>query len=261
MGILRQLAERLSRGRSFTRHLPAEFDRTPVVVSPDAALRYLKPGASAFDAELLAFAREFVKPGHSVWDVGANIGAFTFAAAQRVGPGGAVLSIEADIWLASLLNRSRSLPANQTKPVEILPAAITDAVGVERFTIAARGRASNALEKIGGRSQMGGTRETVLVPTVTLDMLLEHAKTPDVLKIDIEGAEVLALRGGARLLHEARPVIYIEVGEQQNEEVTAMLHEAGYALFDGDLPAAQRVKISDCTANTLAIPGDAVPAS
>ncbi|MCA9296314.1 MAG: FkbM family methyltransferase [Phycisphaerales bacterium] len=254
MGGLRSMAERFSRGRSFRRHLPADFNRTPFIVTPDAALSYLKPDEAAYDMDLLRFALEYVKPGHVVWDIGANIGVFTFAAAYLAGANGSVLAVEADIWLATLLNRSRQLPANRDLHVDILPAAISDRAGLAKFHIAARGRASNALADVGGRSQMGGTRETQLVPTITIDGLLDDMPMPNVVKIDIEGAEVLALRSATRVLREGRPVLYCEVGEQQNADVTAILRDAGYTLYDGNAPTADRVELDRCAANTLAVP-------
>lgn len=258
MGNLRRMVERFSRERTHKRRLPATFGQTPIIVSPDAALRYYKPGSAAFDAELLRFAEEFVTPGATVWDLGANVGAFTFAAAYRAGAEGKVVGIEADSWLVSILNKSARLPQNQSLPVEILAAAITDHIGIVRFHIAARGRASNALADAGGRSQMGGTRHSVLVTGVTMDSLLEISDPPSVVKIDVEGAECMALRGAAQVLREARPTFYIEVGESQNGEVTSIFRDANYVLFDGDIPAQDRTPLDHCTANTLAIPNERV---
>jgi hypothetical protein len=53
-------------------------------------LRYLRPGGTAFDRELLQFVRHFTSPGQIVLDVGANVGEFAIAACHFVGPSGAV---------------------------------------------------------------------------------------------------------------------------------------------------------------------------
>jgi hypothetical protein len=89
---------------------------------------------------------------------------------------------------------------------------------------------------------------------VRLDDLLLVSREPKLVKIDVEGAEAMALRGARALLRDARPVLYCEVGEEQNTEVTCILREAGYVLFDGDCRAAQRVPRDRCVFNTLAIP-------
>jgi len=148
---VRTLAERLSRGRVLKRWLPAEFRAAPIFVSPDAALRFWRKDLAKCDPALLAAARELVQPGDVVWDVGANVGLFSFAAAARAGPSGQVLAIEADLWLVSLLRRSAAVQPSCSAPVRVLPVAVSDRVGVAEFCIEARGRCSNHLLGWGGR--------------------------------------------------------------------------------------------------------------
>lgn len=93
--MIRSIIERISRGKSFMRRLPTEFHYTPLYVSPDAQLKYLKIGAHAFDDELLRIAREHIREDSHVWDVGSNIGVFAFAAAS-IARKGSALAIEAD---------------------------------------------------------------------------------------------------------------------------------------------------------------------
>jgi hypothetical protein len=151
--VLRRVLERLSRGKVIRRRLPSAFGRRPIYVSPDAELKYVKLWGKVFDAELLRIACELVSEKSSVWDVGANVGIFSFAAAS-LARRGSVLAIEPDIWLVELLRRSARLAENRDLGIDILPAAISNRVGASTFLIANRGRASNALEEAGGRSQM-----------------------------------------------------------------------------------------------------------
>ena len=109
---MRTFLERMSRRRSFVRHLPANLGGLPIIVSPDAQLKYLKPGPKGFDRTLLEAAVRLVRPGDNVWDVGANVGVFSVAAAA-LSLTGQIVAIEADIWLASLLSRTARLPANE----------------------------------------------------------------------------------------------------------------------------------------------------
>lgn len=134
----------------------------------------------------------------------------------------------------------------------ILPVAVSDRLDVAEFHIAARGRCSNHLAGKGG-SQTGGTRERQHVITVTLDWLAERFAAPSVLKVDVEGAEALVLRGGRELLARARPRILIEVYEENAEEVGRLLGEHGYKLYDADQPVRMRRPLTLPSFNTLAL--------
>ena len=250
--MIRRLAELLARGRTFRRRLRVAGQLAPIWVSPDAQLKYLKPGARAFDTDLLELAEQRLGPDDVVWDVGANIGTFSVAAAT-VATSGEVIAIEADIWLAQLLRRTAAEPFFGGR-IKVVPCAVSSGPGVARFTIAARGRASNALEASGGRSQMGGARETVLVPTLALDDLLDHLLAPTFVKIDVEGAELLVLQGASRMLSAVRPAIYIEVDEGSATEVFALFAAQGYTALD---PADGR-QLDRCIENTLFVPKRAV---
>lgn len=252
MPIIRTLAERLARQSSIRRRLPARFARTEILVSPDSQLKYLKPGAAAFDLELLRVIDTHVREDSIVWDIGANIGVFALAAAS-VATRGATLAVEADLWLAQLMHRSLRLRGNRQLRLSILPAAIADRNGTATFNIALRGRASNSLASIGGHSMAGGVREQVMVPTLTLDTLLDHVAAPTFVKMDIEGAEALALRGAERLLRDVRPTLYVEVGAAANDEVTQLLLAQRYRLYDG-AATAPSPQLARCAFNTLAVP-------
>lgn len=251
--MFRTLIERLSRGVVLKRRLPSSVGGSRIYVTPDAQLKYLKPGASAFDSKLLRVAQELVAPRCVVWDIGANVGVFALAAAGLIRDG-SVLAVEPDLHLTSLIRRSIQRLSPDAASVRSLAAAVSNADGVASLAISKRGRASNSLEEVGGRSQMGGVRHYVDVPTLTLDTLLGSFDAPQVVKVDVEGAEVLALQGAGRLLSEIRPILLIEVGQSQNREATRVLKDADYALYDADIPKAERLELEACAFNTLAMP-------
>ena len=250
VSLARALLERFSRDRILKRHLPKDLGSVPILVSPDSILRLWRPSV---DSDLFDFAREFVQPGNVVWDIGANVGVLSMAAAQRAGSSGQVVAVEADIWLAGLLSKSAAMQPATSARIQVLTAAAADSLGVARFNIAQRGRASNFLDHAGGSTQSGGIRETVSVITLTLDWLLVMGfAPPQVLKIDVEGAESSVLSGAERVLAEARPVILCEVYGPSSAFVTELLHRHGYTLFDWD--AKPRVQTDYAFYNTLAIP-------
>lgn len=255
--MLRRIVERVARRVVLKKRLPVEFGRRPFFVSPDAALAYLKPGLRDAD-ELISVADHCVKNGQCVWDIGGNVGIFSFLAAARVGDTGAVVCVEPDPLLASMIQRSVLLKANRDRMIHVLCSAVSDEAGISRFLIAKRGRASNSLEKSGQRSQAGGTRYAQYVPTTTLDQMLDSFPSPQLVKVDVEGAEEYVLRGGTRLFRDIRPQLYIEVGPQQTLRVTKLLRDYGYTLFDGSRIGDGCQSVNTCTFNTLAVPAETV---
>ncbi len=252
MNPVRTFIEKISRGKTFKRKIRVNRSTLPLFVSPDAQLKYLKPGLGAFDADLIAVAEKYVTTSSCVWDVGANVGVFTFAAAG-IASQGSVVAVEADIWLANLLRRTARLDDYSDRNISILPAAASESCSVATFLVAKRGRASNSLESAGGRSQMGGVREKQFVPTVTLDSLLDVFDAPDFIKIDVEGAEQMVLNGAPRILSECRPLIYVEVGSEAAEAVLSILKSAGYSVFDKDCKTLEHVGQFD---NWLCFPSE-----
>jgi FkbM family methyltransferase len=158
--------------------------------------------------------------------------------------------VEADIWLARLIQKSARLKGNKDKAVSVLPAAISEFNSVESFLIAKRGRARNALEIASGKFPMGGIREKQFVPTLTLDTLSKVFPEPDFIKMDVEGAELLALKGGSKVISKIRPVFYIEVGQQVSKEIQRIFENERYRLFDGK----SRNPIAGCVFNTFFAP-------
>ena len=252
--MLRRIAERLSRGVVLRRCLPRPFQGLPIYVTPEAGLRYW--GAmDNVDPLLYGMAQELVKPGSVVWDVGANVGLFSFCAAVLAGREGVVLAIEPDLWLAQLIWRSaRSLRANDAPCAEVkmLCVSVSDTNRVSELEIAQRARSSNHLQQAGGSSQADGVRCRQLSPTVTLDSLLDFFPPPSVLKIDVETHEGSVLAGATRLLKEYRPTIWCEVSQENSKQLTQLFLNAGYELYGDESQPHPRCDYA--WFNTLAIP-------
>jgi FkbM family methyltransferase len=233
---IRRLAEVISRGVVLRRHLPAKFGRLPIYASPEAGLRYWGP-MSKIDPLLFSMAEELVKPGAIVWDVGANVGLFTFCAAALSGKSGYVLAIEPDVWLAHLITRS-SLKIKMDKyscsEVKVLCVSISDSTRISELQVAERARASNHLVETAGSSQAAGSRYSQPTVSLTLDFLLKYFPAPSILKIDTETHESSVLKGAERILNEVQPTILCEVSKQNSAEVTGLLHTAGYQLYGAE---------------------------
>jgi FkbM family methyltransferase len=222
-------------------------------VTPECGLRYLRTSLESVDPTLLNLALELVKPGAVVWDVGANLGLFSFASAGLAGPEGKVFSIEPDTYLVNLLRRSSRLKNDQAARVHVIPCAVSDTLSVAAFNIAERARSSNFLAGH-GQTQTGGVRESQSVITATLDWLATQIPKPDVIKIDAEGADFRVLLGGSQLLREQRPSVVFEGVDEIADKATAFLSKLEYVFFDADLPPQSRSPISRAVRSTLALP-------
>lgn len=252
----RKLLERLSRGIVLRRRLPPRFGRAMLHVSPGAALAYYRKLEGPAWRELYEFAEHIVQPGTVVWDLGASMGVFAFAAAHRAGSDGSVLAVEADTWAAELLKGSAREPRTGAAPVRVLCAAVGRALGLEPFHIASRSRAGSHLESSPGASAelIGATREAHPTLTVTIDWLATHHPKPAAIKLDLEGSELDALQGATATLEKYRPALFLEVFERNADAVTALLHRCGYDLWELSGGWNNRQRIGRAGYNTLALP-------
>lgn len=258
---LRLLLEGASRGVVLKRALSLPSGNIRLLVTPASALAYWRRNVASVDPGLLASAIETVRPGMVVWDIGANVGLFAMASASLAGRSGHVLAVEPEESLASLLRRSSALNAGRIADVSVLAVALASSVGIRRLCVAQRGLAASHLEGTSGSTQAGGIRESRPVVTVTLDWLRDSFPHPDLVKIDVEGAELECLQGAERLLATDRPTLVCEVGASSQQAVAELLHRHRYELYDGAQPRAERQRLELPPWNTIAIPRERLQAA
>lgn len=138
-----------------------------------------------------------VQPGEFVLEAGANVGYFTLLLARLVGPTGRVLCYEPDPETSRIL--ARNVESNGYRNVTVRPVAVADEPGELTFFRALKNTGDNRL------FSHGADAGSFPVPVVTLDDELRGEPRIDLLKMDIQGAEALALHGMARTLREAPP--------------------------------------------------------
>ena len=136
--------------------------------------------------------------GATFVDVGANIGYFTVLAAKLVGPTGRVFAVEPDEVSVALLRRN--IERSGCRNVTVLPLAAGADSRTARLVRSPDGRSGSAIRD--------DARDGVDVPIEPLDVLLEGASV-DVLKVDAEGSEPLALIGAAETIRSTDRVIAI----------------------------------------------------
>jgi FkbM family methyltransferase len=169
------------------------------------------------------------EPGETVIDAGAFNGATSASFARRVGRRGLVYAFEPGTENRRLIQRRLWLPWNWRLRVEIVPQAISDAVGRGYFE-AGRG-GSGTLREAAGEP---GVEQT---PLTTLDHFASTRGKIDLISLDIEGAEPAALAGAETLIREQRPKLQVSVYHVLSHllDIPLMLREKypDYALFLG----------------------------
>jgi FkbM family methyltransferase len=135
-----------------------------------------------------------VRPGATVVDVGANIGYNAIHAARLAGPRGRVFAIEPTPDNLEVLRRN--LAAASLANVVVAPVAAGRTAGRRKLFV--RG-ARSAVNSLFAESCYATVTDVLEVPVVSLDELVEG--TADVVKIDVEGAELDVLEGMPRLLN------------------------------------------------------------
>lgn len=152
----------------------------------------------SYEMEKCARFAEAVPAGGVVFDLGGNVGYYTLISAVRAGPRGRVFVFEPLPRNLDFLRRHLAL--NRIENVTVMDAAVADRSGTVRFAE----DASTSKGRIGE----GGALE---VKSISLDDWIEKGllPAPNLLKIDIEGAELLALQGARRMLAAGHPPIFL----------------------------------------------------
>jgi FkbM family methyltransferase len=171
---------------------------TRMFVDPhDGGVGYQVVIGRGFEPLTAALFERELAPGMVVVDLGANVGFYTLLAAARVGAEGQVLAFEPAPENVALL--ARSLEANGFEQVTLVAKACAEENGRARLFLS---RTAKGLHTIGAA---GAGWDAIEVETLRLDDFLgDSAAEVDLLKIDIEGAELRALAGMPQLLASAR---------------------------------------------------------
>jgi FkbM family methyltransferase len=164
------------------------------------------------------------------WDVGANIGLYSLLFLSR-NSDGKVLAFEPDGRNVDLLSRTASRNA---LPMKIVTKALDRHSGEVVFFIDDVTGATGTIvpDNFFLRNEFGAkvVRSTV-VRTTTLDEQLQDNEGPDLIKIDVEGADLAVLEGGRRMLERFLPIVCYEA--TNFNQTKRLLEDLGYKLFDG----------------------------
>jgi FkbM family methyltransferase len=182
--------------------------------------------------------QEFVEPGQVVYDVGANIGFFTLLLARLVGPGGRVFAFEPMPENAVALRHNVAL--NGLANVTVVQKAVSSESGTAQLLLSPHSAFHSLdLEGASKRDVLGPKSGEISVETITLDEFVaeDPVRVPDLIKLDVEGAEVIALEGMRRVLESAQPLLLCELHgthDGYRDFVDSMRYEA--RIIDAESP-------------------------
>jgi FkbM family methyltransferase len=174
-----------------------------------------------------------IKPGDVFYDIGANIGFFSVICARLVGPEGQVYAFEPVPENVHILENN--LEFNRFKQATVIPKAVSSVSGQGELLLSHHPGGS-ALSIGDVPVDMKGSMKVALVSID--DLVFEgNFRPPDVIKIDVEGAEADVLAGLTRTLQQVRPTVLYEIDDQDSvsfmrkqDQLENILGAHGYAI-------------------------------
>ena len=194
----------------------------------------------SYSRDILYLLRRLLKPGMTFVDGGANVGEIALVAAKLVGPSGRIIAFEPMDRFADQFQSN--VAANGLQNVELNRLGLAESRGTapiflaeSRYADGTRHDGLGTLYKSDVRSH-----EAATITLVSLDgFLADVGVAPvDLIKLDIEGGELPALKGARNLLEKQRPGIIIEIGRDtcrsagyEMQDIFAYLSALGYAFY------------------------------
>ena len=156
-----------------------------------------------WESWLTLFFARYVKPGMTVFDVGANFGYYTVLFAAGVGPLGRVIAIEPVPATAALLNDTVELNGFSGFTRVVTAAATAGSSREVHLFVPQREPKNSAI--------IGEPRDgSIVVPSCTIDELAAELDRVDLVKIDVEGAEIDVILGMSETIKRCRPSVLLE---------------------------------------------------
>jgi len=214
--------------------IPISLDRnTTILVDINEPLQRSIFYHGVYEKEERLF-RFLLSEGMTVFDVGANVGLYALLAASRVGIRGQVHAFEPAP--DNFLSLEENVRRNHFTNVTVNHAAVSDACTSARLYLSPPGNC--------GKHSMFPTnkqRDSIEVPCVSIKTYMKKKKLQkvDLLKIDVEGAEMLVLNGTAQLLSSpCSPIVFCEVSDElaapfgySSRDAKGLLRSHGYKIY------------------------------
>lgn len=211
----------------------------PVICGPLKGVRFILGalsgdggGASVYinkvEVEQTKAFTKILSNGQILFDIGANVGYYTLLGARLVGLTGKVFAFEPVIRNLAYLYHHTVL--NKINNAIIISAACSDSVSLTKFSIGINYSVGHLINNKNNESSL---KEILLpVPTVTVDAIVQQlGVSPDVIKIDVEGAELSVLKGAKDTISKKKPVVFLSTHSDELRTLCLeYLKEFGYTF-------------------------------
>lgn len=204
---------------SWTMVTSGPFENGQLYIDTASFIGWQEMASGIFDAFIYKELVDADLTGAVVWDIGAHFGYHSFSFASLVGDSGHVYAFEPNPFNGKRFKMHTNKNPMQGKRITLNPIALSDTNGQTMFVFS---------EDVDGSSSSGSHLESAVVPLaagtyakfkhetvecLTIDSFIATtgARIPQFMKIDVEGAEMMVLRGGKSFFKQHRPVIFMEV--------------------------------------------------
>jgi len=159
----------------------------------------------SYEPAVQAALAKYLHPGAVFYDIGANAGFFSLLGASLVGASGKVVSFEPHPETARQLKQQ--IDINELHQVDVVVTAVSNRIGTAEFS----DDTSSVMAALTDVRPDRQGRFKIRVKLTTIDEELHKRPAPDVIKIDVEGAELDVLQGARGLLHDKKPMLLVEI--------------------------------------------------
>jgi FkbM family methyltransferase len=168
-----------------------------------------------YDRPILQSIARLCRPGWTAWDCGTYLGYYTCFLARLVGPEGRVAAFEPDP--INLARTERNVTLNGFRNVSFHHVAVGPPTGTIELRMGEHTNSHIPGVYVGASRDayalIESVSRTITVPATSLDDAWSsgRAPRPNLIKLDIEGAELIALEHADRLCREVRPIVVLEL--------------------------------------------------
>lgn len=188
---------------------------------------------NSFEFANLLFYQSILERNMIIFDVGANIGIYSLIASKKIGENGKVFSFEPSAWAYERINKNLNL--NSCRNVEVFKVGVSNHSDIVSFYKCDDDAFNSILNK-----QMRKCIEEIKIDVLTIDDFCnkKQIKKLNVLKIDVEGADYLVLKGADNVISNFHPIIlceynkFLETIKDDINEMITFLNSKEYNVYE-----------------------------